>query len=214
MNKLELVPILLLALSSNGDNIAVGIAYGVGRIQVPFASNLLIAVVTGFSTFLSIWAGKEIGSTLNLRLAGDVGGALIVAIGIWVIVQSSRSIARNPQSPIADSGRTRNSGIISRVLRTLDDPLDADRNLSRRIELRESWVLAVALSLNNTVNGLAAGMLRMNAFATTLCVMAFSILTLSFGLAAGRFGKRWLGNLSGVLSGLILVSLGIYEMYV
>lgn len=214
MSKLDLVPILLLALSSNGDNIAVGIAYGVGRIEVPFSSNVLIALVTGFSTFLSIWAGRGIGSVLNLRFAGDVGGALIIAIGVWVILQSSRSIARNRQSPGVDLGRSGKLGMVARVFQTLDDPLDVDRNLSRRIEIKESWVLAVALSLNNTVNGLAAGMLRMNAFITTLCVMVFSVLTLSFGLSAGRFGKRWLGNLSGVVSGLILVSLGIYEIYV
>jgi putative sporulation protein YtaF len=214
MSKFDLLPIFLLALSSNGDNIAVGIAYGLGRIKVSFASNLLIAFVTGLSTALSMWAGREIGSVLNPKLAGEVGGALIVAIGVWVILQSSRSVAGSPKSSSARLVRSGTRGTLANVLRMLDDPLGADKNFSRRIEIKEGWVLAIALSLNNTVNGLAAGMLRMNAFAITSCVMVFSVLTLSFGLSAGRFGKRWLGNFSGVASGVILISLGIYEIYV
>ena len=212
MSKLDLLPILLLAISSNGDNIAVGIAYGLGRIKVPFGSNLLIALVTGFCTVLSIWAGRGIGSVLDPRLAVDVGGVLIAGIGVWVIVQSSRSVGGSPQDSrgVPDP---ENIGTIARVLRTLEDPMVADKDFSRQIEIKESWALAIALSLNNAVNGVAVGMLHMSALAVTAFVMVFSVLTLSFGLYAGRFGKRWLGNFSGVISGLILLILGVYEIY-
>ncbi len=217
MRKFELLPIVFLALSSNGDNVAVGIAYGLGRINVPLPSNLLIAVVTGAGTLASMWLGQAIGSVMNPGLASAVGGAIIVAIGGWVIFQSIRAATRDNSALNATiySGQRPRPGPLRRLMLVLDNPVGADTNFSRRIELKESWMLAIALSLNNVINGVAAGMLRMNPVLTTLFVMLFSVLTLSAGLTAGyQLGKRWLGSLSGVVSGLLLVALGLYEIYV
>ncbi len=46
MQMLHLATILLLSLSSNLDNIGVGVSYGIRKVNIPFTSNLLIAVVT------------------------------------------------------------------------------------------------------------------------------------------------------------------------
>lgn len=217
MTKFELFPILFLAISSNGDNVAVGIAYGLGRIKVPLPSNLLIAVVTGVGTLASMWLGQAIGSFMDPRLAGIVGGTIIVAIGGWVILRSVRATTPgdSTQSLIPSCEQDRHPGPLRNLMLVLDNPVGADTNCSRQIELKESWALAIALSLNNVVNGVAAGMLRMNPTLTTGFVMVFSVLTLSAGLAAGyQLGKRWLGSLSGVISGLLMVALGLYEIYV
>ncbi len=217
MRNLELLPILLLAISSNGDNIAVGIAYGFGRIKVPFPSNLLIAGVTGMGTLASMWIGRIIGSNMDPRVAGAVGGSIIAVLGGWVVFQSIRATFHESggQSFGRESLPTAKPGILRKLILTLENPLGADRNFSRQIELKESWALAIALSLNNVANGVAAGMLRMNPVVTTLFVMVFSILTLLAGLAAGyQFGKRSLGSLSGVISGLLLVVLGLYEIHI
>ena len=217
MTKFELFPILFLAISSNGDNVAVGVAYGLGRINVPLPSNLLIAVVTGVGTLASMWLGQAIGSVMDPRLASIVGGTMIAAIGGWVILRSARATTPldNAPSLTMNSEEEGRPGPLRNLMLVLDNPVGADTNFSRQIELKESWALAIALSLNNVVNGVAAGMLRMNPALTTFCVMVFSVLTLSAGLAAGyQLGKRWLGSLSGVMSGLLMVALGLYEIYV
>ncbi len=217
MTKFEILPILFLAISSNGDNVAVGIAYGLGRINVPLPSNLLIALVTGVGTLASMWLGQVIGSIMDPRLASVVGGTMIAAIGGWVILRSIRATTphENVQSVATNSGQNPRPSALRNFKLVLDDPVRADMNFSRQIELKESWALAIALSLNNIINGVAAGMLGMNPALTTFFVMAFSVITLSAGLAAGdQLGKRWLGSLSGVISGLLLVALGVYEIYV
>src|SRR5579863_840823 len=206
MTKFELFPILFLAISSNGDNVAVGIAYGLGRINVPVSSNLLIAVVTGACTLASMWLGQIVGSFMDPRLASAAGGALIVAVGGWVMVQSIRAtmLDRNNGIVAGNSERCDRIGPLRKLMLVLKNPAGADADFSRRIELKESWTLAIALSLNNVVNGVAAGMLRMNLPLTTLAVMVFSVLTLSAGLATGyQLGKRWFGSVSGIISGLV-----------
>lgn len=212
MRKFDLLPILLLAISSNGDNVAVGVAYGLGRINVPLTSNLLIAVVTGVCTLVSMLIGQGIGSMMPPRLANSMGGVIIAAIGGWVIVQSLRSNRQRNARPV-EGATHRQPGIFQQLVLVLDNPVGADSNFSRQIELKESWFLAVALSLNNAVNGVAAGMVGMNPLLLTFAVMLFSMVMLSAGLAAGsQIGKRWLAGFSGVLSGLMLMLLGLYEI--
>jgi putative sporulation protein YtaF len=208
MRKSELLPILLLALSSNGDNVAVGLAYGLGRINVPFASNLLIALVTGVGTIVSMWLGQVLSRILDPHIAGLAGGAIIVLIGGWVMVQSIRTKEESIDLIPSPDSRT-----ISKFLRVLRNPIAADRDFSRHIDVKESWLLAIALSLNNVANGVAAGMLGFSLAGTTIAVMVFSVITLSAGLAAGyQCGRRWVSNFSGVVSGLLLIVLGIYEL--
>ncbi len=216
MRKFELLPILLLAISSNGDNVAVGVAYGIGRINVPLTSNFLIAVVTGVCTLIFMYAGQGIGSMMSPRLAGSIGGVIIAAIGGWVIVQSIYSgCGRDNPWPGKTSPRNRQPGVFTRLLSVLDNPAGADSDFSRRIEPKESWVLAIALCLNNSVNGVAAGMVGMNPVLLTVAVMLFSMLMLSAGLAAGsQLSKKWVSGFSGVLSGVMLMLLGLYELHV
>lgn len=216
MRTFELLPILFLAISSNGDNVAVGIAYGLGRINVPLPSNLLIAVVTGAGTLASIWLGEAIGSIMDPKLASAAGGVIMAIVGGWVILRSIRATTHKDIDPgLPTFVQEESPGPVRKLMMMLSNPAGADTNCSRQIELKESWALAIALSLNNVINGVAAGMLRMNPALTTLFVMVFSVMTLSAGLAAGyQLGKRWLGSLSGVISGLLLVALGLYEIRV
>ena len=213
MRKFELLPILLLAISSNGDNVAVGVACGLARIAVPLTSNLLIAGVTGICTLACMYAGRGIGSVMAPRLASAVGGAIIALIGGWVIAQSLLANRRRGDGMHSiDATLHEKPGLLSRVMSLLDNPAGADSDFSRRIEPRESLLLAAALSLNNTVNGVAAGMMGLNPLLLTLAVMLFSMLMLSAGsAAASRFSRRWIGGFSGVLSGVLLMALGLHE---
>jgi putative sporulation protein YtaF len=103
-------------------------------------------------------------------------------------------------------------GAFKRLLLLLDDPSSADRDSSRHIDAKESWILAIALSLNNMVNGVAAGMVKMSPILTTVLVAFFSMVTLKAGLLAGyHCGRRWLGSFTGLVSGLLLVFIGVCE---
>jgi putative sporulation protein YtaF len=205
----------MLALSSNADNVGVGIAYGIRGIKVPFTSNLLIALVTGMGTLISMLLGQTVGFTMHPRLAGILGGAIILGIGCWVLICSAPSIGGFEGNDLLQTGALSNTG--SRVFKglffVLHHPLTIDRDRSGHIDLKESWLLAIALSLNNVVNGVAAGMIGLNILLTTAAVMIFSMLTLWSGCAAGdRYGRRWLGNFASVVSGLLLVAIGAYEI--
>ena len=210
MSRLELVSILLLAISSNADNFVAGIAYGIRNITVPLPSNLCIAVVTGFATLVSILTGQRIGTIMPQQMASLLGGSMIAGLGGWVLVQSLRSPALGSES--AAAGGKESSGL-GELLSVLHDPVRADRDRSGRIDLKEVCLLAAALSLNNIGNGIGAGMVGMNAVLTTIAVVVFSVIMLWAGVTAGRYGQRMLGSFAKVVSGVLLVAVGVYEIH-
>ena len=214
MNWIALFPILVLALSSNGDNIGVGVAYGVRRINVPLASNFIIALITGAGTLISMLLGQTIGNTMQPKLASVLGGTIIAGIGLWVIAQSTRTAGRRENSGYAlITADGSHLGGFKKLICVLDNPVSADRDFSRHIDLKEGCLLAVSLSLNNVVNGIAAGIVGLAPALTTVLVMIFSMFTLWGGVAAGsQYGRRWLGNFANLFSGLLLLAIGAYEI--
>ena len=48
---------------------------------------------------------------------------------------------------------------------------------------------------------------------TTSAVFLISIITIWIGISFGQLGIRWMGKSAGLISGLILIFLGVYEIF-
>lgn len=217
MHGSHLIAILLLTISSNADNVVVGIAFGVKGTSVPLTSNLLIAAISGAGTLLSMLAGKTMASFVQSELAAWAGGLMIVGTGVWVLIQEARLLhSAGPSRPQrkAEEKAVSDVTVLRRVFMLLDNPCAVDRNQSGRVGLKESLPLGLAVTLNNLVYGLAAGLMGLNPALTTCFVVVFSIFSLWLGLAVGcSLGYRWLGRLAGPVSGLLLIFVGIYSIF-
>ncbi|HEX8978418.1 MAG TPA: sporulation membrane protein YtaF [Parasulfuritortus sp.] len=208
-----LLSIFLIALSSNLDNIGVGTSYGVRRINIPFASNLLIALVTSLGTFLSVFLGEAMYHFISERTAGLLGGGIIIAAGLWIIYQEKimhRVEEREVKQPVAEAGRSRFG--FHQIVRILNNPFTADWDFSGHIDLKEATALALGLTINNFPNGVGAGILHLNIYLMTATVFLISIITIWTGIYLGQSGVRWLGKSAALVSGLILIFVGAYEI--
>ncbi len=216
MHSLHLATILLLAVSSNLDNVGVGTSYGIRKINIPFTSNLLIAGITSTGTILSILLGQTIYLFLSENAATLLGGGIIIAAGIWVIFQEKvMHRGREPQEEprlAAETGLSRFG--FRQIVLILDHPLLADWDFSGHIDLKEATALACGLTLNNIPNGVGAGLLGLSALIMTSAVFVVSILTIWFGIFCGHVGIRWLGKSAGLIAGLILIGVGLCEIFV
>jgi putative sporulation protein YtaF len=214
MPSLHLVTIVGLSVSSNLDNVGVGVSYGLRNINVPFGSNLLIAGVTASGTLLSIVLGQAIYRGLSPPLTAVLGGGLIIAAGIWVLAQEAlmRRGRERPDDrrPRADTARSRWG--FRQIITILNHPLLADQDFSGHIDPREATALALGLTLNNIPNGLGAGLLGLNAWLTTSAVFLLSIITIWVGISGGHFGYRRLGRSTGLIGGWLLIVIGMYEV--
>jgi putative sporulation protein YtaF len=207
---------VLIALSCNLDNVGVGLSYGARGIRLPLATNLYIALLTAAGTGLAMVLGKQTFLFLTPETGTVLGGAILVVMGIWVIVQEtlfkkSRQCPepRKPQ-PQEDLGR---KSVWRRLVCILEYPALADDDFSGHIDLKEGTLLGLALMLNNLPNGVAAAMLKLPVPLTMGAVGILSVLTFWLGLGMGaNIGARWHSKWTWVTSGALLMGIGALEI--
>ena len=96
----------------------------------------------------------------------------------------------------------------------MDNPSLADKDFSGDISLKESVLLGIALAVNCLGTGFGAGMTGVNIGILTLAVIIFSIATISLGEIIGRrWAAKFLGDQATVLSGLLLIIVGIFQIF-
>lgn len=210
---MQILAILVIALSSNLDNLGVGLAYGARRTYLPLVSNLLIAAITSCGTLVSMVFGRNVAVLAsNQQLASDIGAGIIVAMGVYFLIQSLRKNRKALSGSRAERRTSR--GILfwlCWVGRLSRRPTPVDKN---SIDLSEASILGLALTLNNLPNGFAAGLLGLSPALTTTAVFVLSMLILWLGIWAGsRFVAQFLGSKSALVAGIMLVVLGLYELF-
>ena len=80
---------------------------------------------------------------------------------------------------------------------------------------RQSLGLALVLMINNMGFGIGANIAGLPIILTSLCTLIFSMVLLIIGVKIGlTFTNNRLGAYSELISGILIVILGIYELFV
>jgi putative sporulation protein YtaF len=199
-----MISVLLIALVSNLDNLAIGISLGIRSTKIPALSNGIIAVITMAGTYLSMNAGEFISGYISSKTTNLLGAAIIVIIGAWSIVNSL----------YLRTARTTDSDNHEHIYGNRS-PADVDVFHKHVISIKESAGLSISLALNNLATGLGAGATGISPIWTTIAVGVFSLLFIGFGSKFGfTLSRSWLGSYSKIVAGILLILIGIYEMFV
>lgn len=236
----HLLSSFFLSTASNIDNFAVAIAYGVKKLRIGWLSNLLIALVSALGTILSMSVGAVISHHLPPPVANLLGSGMLIAIGIlgiWDTLERERKRARQK---IRRNQRTRfmvmagspsqfaatkvpeeeiatGSGSLNQLSYEtfLENPEQADKDRSGHIDVKEAISLAFGLTINNLSSGVGAGIAGLNIAFTATLTFIFSIVLVIGGYFLGdRLATRMTGIWTGVVSGLMIISIGIYEYFI
>ena len=240
----HLLSSVLLSVTSNVDALAVALAYGVKNLKIGLWSNLLISVVSTGGTVLSMSVGAVIGRYLPSSVANFVGSAVLVAIGLWGIWETLERDKKRTQLRAARKKVTRTlvaAGVYSSdffqtgaatVQEVSDNPLaelmedfsyesflenpeKADKDRSGYIDVKESISLAFGLTINNLGGGVGAGISGLNIVMTSILTLTVSVLAIGVGYFMGhRLAANMTSIWTGILSGSLIVALGIYEYFV
>lgn len=196
---------ILFSISSNIDNLTVGISYGIKKTKIGILSNLIIACITALGTFLSMLIGKIIVKIISAYIANSLGSIILICIGIWFIIDFYIKENNKPSYESSKSG----------YQKLLDNPEIADADKSGYIDVKESIALAFALTINNLGVGIGASIAGLNIFATVFFTFIFSILFLSSGFFIGNsYLSKFFGKFAPLVSGAIVILLGVYEFFI
>lgn len=192
---MHLLSSLLFALSANTDNFVVGLSYGIKRIKIKIISNFLIATISLFGTIVSMLMGRIIINLIPRSISNSLGSIILIIIGSWTIIKTLIE-------------KSSNGGL-------LDNPEKADLDMSASIDAKESIALAFALTINNLGLGIGASITGLNIIITSLFTFIFSILTIIIGYSLGsNFLSNIFSKKATIVSGLIIIILGIYEILI
>lgn len=194
---------LLFAISSNVDNLTIAAAYRLHGLKIDWKANLLISIVTGCCTWLSMEAAHSAARYyLSETNAACLGAALLIAIGLWFIIDEFRRKHSHSRK-----NRT------TRYMRYLEPYFWMRSDQEHTVNTREMFILALLLSINNLGSGIGASMMGIWPLGTAVLVSIFSLLSIFFGQKAGSLPfTAHFSQIMPWLAGLILILLGIYEI--
>ena len=110
------------------------------------------------------------------------------------------------QSNVQLTSFENNNNIISDKATCLADPYP--------VQLRETLLLGISLSLNAIAGGVGASLSGYDATLTATSIGIFSYITIALGQNLSRkYFSKLLGTLSQQVAGLMLVAIGIYELF-
>lgn len=208
---LYFLSVFLLCLAPNLDNMAIGLAYGIRKISVPFRSNISIALFSGIATFLSSMLGSLLANYIPSFTGNIIGGSIVGLMGVYTIINEMYK----KEKPTANTYPRDHSDkpYFENFRAVMNDPEIADSDYSGDISLKESILLGTALAANCLGTGFGAGMSGVNIYVLSTAVTLFSLITIFLGALVGRrYASRFSAEKATILSGLLLIVVGVYQM--
>lgn len=196
---------LLFSLSSNLDNVVVGTAYGLKKIKIGIIANLIIAIITSTGTFLSMSVGVYISELLPQYIANSFGAGTIIILGGYFVTESIIKLKYNKSSK-------------ELALKDIDDMIEyaekSDLDNSGDIDIKEALLVAFALTFNNLGTGVAASVTGVSIEFTVIFTFILSLLTIKLGETVGSNALgTFLGKYGPLISGILLIMLGVIEFF-
>lgn len=188
---------LLFGISANIDTFVLGFSYGIKKQHIPIATNLMISLITFFGTLLSIGIGIQLAGFLSSELSQVAGSLILILLGLyycWKYLWARLQILRKGNS----------SGAVSLSMQS-------ESYLSQK----ETFALGIALTINNAGMGIGASFAGIHFLLTSVTTFFLSALFLIAGNRLGtRFAPAFIQCFGDLLSGLIIIALGFYELTV
>ena len=178
-----MLALLLVALSLGLSNFAA--AVGIGVAGVDAGTRLRVGLIFGLfeagMPLLGLLLGHSLAHTLG-DAAHWIGAALLIATGIYTVVQAIRSQASKHDKPSAEAAQQRTGRLL---------------------------VTGIALSIDNLAVGFALGAFHVNLAVAAITIGVVSVTLSLIGLDLGdRLGTKT-GERGELLGGLGLIAVGI-----
>lgn len=177
--------ILLLGIVANLDNVGISISYGLRFNRIPLKYTLTISVISALFAYIALRVGAELAETLSVLFANFIGGSLLICIGVWLLYKNL--LTAQPEKP----------------------------NRLVAIGWKEALLLGFLLAINCLSIGFGAGITGVPPLHAALSIGVFSVISIVIGVQLGQqLGRSWFGRHSDAIAGVLLVIIGLYEMFI
>ncbi len=202
---------LLLVSSLCIDSFVASIAYGTSKIRIPFISKIIINLVCTLTLGCSLLIGSLVKSFLPNNIPIVLGFLLLMALGIYRLFESifKSYIAKYSKS---DTPLTFKLFDFQFVLQVYANEIKADFDNSKSLNIKESFYLGLALSLDSLAVGIGSSLCNINYTEVIILCFVIGLTLISIGAFLGKkFAQKINLDLSW-LSGALLILLAIIRI--
>ena len=210
---MDYLTIALFALAVSADGFAVGMAYGIGKIRIPFFSLLVISLASALAVSLSMLCGKGLAELLSPQMSSYMGAIIILGLGVYFLLTAGKdkinSLENSQEEPLL-AFSIKPLGIIVQILK---QPSRADFDCSGEISTSEAFFLGLALAMDALGAGIGIAMTGSNILYTAICVGMLKFILVNSGIFLGsKINARELKAVTALVPGLVFVAIGIMEL--
>lgn len=202
---------LLLVSSLCIDSFVASIAYGTSKIHIPFISKIIINLVCTLTLACSLLIGSLVKSFLPNNIPMVLGFLFLMALGIYRLFESifKSYITKYSKS---DTPLTFKLFDFQFVLQVYADEIKADFDNSKSLNIKESFYLGLALSLDSLAVGIGSSLCNINYTEVIILCFVIGLTLISIGAFLGKkFAQKINLDLSW-LSGALLILLAILRI--
>ena len=211
MNFLSSVNAVLLVGALSIDAFVASFAYATSKIKIPFKSALIINVVSTTILGIALFAGNFVSRFIPSIFTTSICFTMLLMLGLAKLFDSTLkallgtrgSLTRNYEFKVSD---------FRFFLKVYIDNTAADVDHSLILSPKESFSLALALSLDGLAAGFGAGLVSANFFQIILFSLIVNIVAILGGCFIGnKIAEKTELNLSW-LSGVTLILLAFLKL--
>ena len=182
--------VMLLSVSLSMDSLFLGLAYGIKQTKIPLPSKLMICLFSILYAIAAILIGSSISTFLPKEAAKIIGGAILAIVGIMMLINAFKQNKAVTSDIITEnSPKTifklfiKSLGLTIEVLK---NPQAGDIDRSGTIDLKEAFLLGLALSLDSLGTGIGSALSGLTGWYIPVAIGIFQLIFLNTGLFFGK----------------------------
>ena len=198
------ISLLLFGISANIDTLVLGFSYGLKKQQIPFSTNLLLSLITFAGTLLATGAGRFFSALIPSDSAKIAGSCLLLLLGAYYCLKHIMQYRTR---------KKQGSGFCATPLHVQCQSPSQCQSTSH-LTRSETLVLGLTLTTNNAGMGIGASFAGLHFLWASVSTF---FLSAAFLIAGNRLGTHFafpkLQDYPDLISGLIILALGLYELF-
>ena len=215
-----LLSTFLLSISSSIDSLGIGITYGIKNTSISNKGKLVIFFVSFIVTIVSLYLGNILKFVFPDFIVDYLGSFLFIIMGIFICFQALNK-NKNIDNKKNKISKTKTYSFFIKFLgitiKIIKDPISSDLDNSNKIDSKEAFFLALALSMDSLCVGIAGSIIGINTYIFPFLIGLFQVFFLGLGNFLGKKIYNFSSlpsNLWSIVSGILLIILGILKILI
>lgn len=215
-----LLSTFLLSISSSIDSLGIGITYGIKNTSISNKGKLVIFFVSFIVTIVSLYLGNILKFIFPDFIVDYLGSFLFIIMGIFICFQALNK-NKNIDNKKNKISKTKTYSFFIKFLgitiKIIKDPISSDLDNSNKIDSKEAFFLALALSMDSLCVGIAGSIIGINTYIFPFLIGLFQVFFLGLGNFLGKKIYNFSSlpaNLWSIVSGILLILLGILKILI